>query len=191
MMIKIGEFANVISGYTFRRAIESQSEGDAFVLQAKNIVLGENIKGSQNLAKIFFDGARGAFFLQNNDVAVVSRGFGRSAFRAAVFKGSMNNVVASSSVFIIRITDGKVLPDFISMFINSNEGQKRIMEAVTGSSIKAILRGKFREIVVPIPSIAEQEIIKLAANLKSQGEIYDRKITIKKNIANAIFEKLI
>ncbi|MFA6375873.1 MAG: restriction endonuclease subunit S [Candidatus Paceibacterota bacterium] len=189
--MKIQEFANVISGYTFRGTIENQSGGDVFVIQAKNIASGVDIKDSQNLVKILFNGAHGASFLQNNDITIVSRGYGRNAFRATVFKSDINNIVASSSIIIIRITDNRVLPEFISSFINSSEGQKRIMESVTGSSIKAILRGKFREISIPLPPIEKQEtIIKLTNNLKQQEEINARKMQIKKNIANSIFEKI-
>jgi restriction endonuclease S subunit len=189
--MKIKEFANIISGYTFRGTIENHLNGDVFVIQAKNIVAGEDIKDSQNLTKIFFNGAHGASFLQKNDILVVSRGYGRNAFRASVFKSGINNVIASSSTIIIRIINNEVLPEFISVFINSSEGQKLIMESVTGSTIKAILRGKFRKISVPIPSIDRQEIIiKLANNLKRQEKICARKIQIKKNIANSIFEKL-
>jgi len=189
--MKIQEFANVISGYTFRETIENHSNGNVFAIQAKNIISGANIENGQDLVKIFFNGARGAFFLQNNDILVVSRGYGINAFRAAVFKNSANNIIASSSIVIIRITNDCALPEFISVFINSKKGQKRIMESVTGSSIKTILRGKFREMNVPTPSIDKQKIIvALADNLKRQKEINERKIQIERNIIDAIFEKL-
>lgn len=189
--MKIQEFANVISGYTFRETIENHPNGDVFAMQAKNIISGKDIENDHDLVRILFNGARGAFFLQNNDILVVSRGYGMNTFRAAVFKNSANNTIASSSIIIIRITNNCVLPEFISVFINSKEGQKQIMESVTGSSIKAILRGKFREINVPIPPIDKQKIIiELAKNLKRQKEICERKIRIERNIIDAIFEKI-
>lgn len=192
MQLKLREIANVVSGYTFRGALVNHPAGDVFVLQAKNIIADQNLVGNQSLSGVIFEKVRGPFFLQNNDIAVVSRGAGIGSFRAAVFKGTENNVVASSSVFIIRLISDKVLPEYMSIFINSGEGQKRIMESVTGSYIKALLRGELLEMNVPIPSIAQQEaIVKLAENLKRQREIYERKIQIKKNILNVVFEKLL
>ncbi|MCU0652891.1 MAG: restriction endonuclease subunit S [Candidatus Pacebacteria bacterium] len=191
MQVKLEQIANIISGYTFRGALENNSDGNVFVLQAKNIIAGQKLNGNQNLSRILFEKARGQFFLQNNDIVIVSRGSGIGSFRAAVFQDLTTNIVVASSVYIIRAISDKVLPDYVSVFINSSEGQKRIMETATGSHIKALLRSEIVKINIPLPEVDKQRIIvKLAKNLKQQEEICYRKIQIKKNIANSIFEKI-
>ena len=191
MQRQIKDIANIISGYTFREAIKSQSEGGAFVLQAKNINPAKDITNNENLIEIKFERAESAFFLQNDDIVVVSRGAKAGSFRAAVFKNKSSNIVAASSVFIIRIIDKMVLPAYVSIFLNSNVGQKRIMETESGSIIKAIRRTEFEKIEIPVPTVKQQDIIvKLAANLNRQRAIFERKMQIEENIANVIFEKI-
>ena len=85
MYMKISNFAEVINGYTFRGAIETIKNGDILVLQAKDIVQGENIMEAKKLTPIAFKGTRTASFLQKDDVLIVSRGMGIGSFRSAIF----------------------------------------------------------------------------------------------------------
>jgi hypothetical protein len=190
MQQKLKEIANLILGFTFRGAIIPDQNGDYFVFQAKNIVGDKANVDLQNLVKISFKGLRGAHFLQNGDIVITLRGANVGSFRAAVIQSDVKNVIASSSVMIIRLTDQKVLPEYMAAYFNSMDGQKNILKSVTGSYIQTISGQKLGEAIIPLSSFEDQLlIIKLADNLKRQQEIFERKNKIKKNIINAIFER--
>lgn len=193
MYIKISNFAEVINGYTFRGAIETLKNGDISVLQAKDIVSGQNVTDIDKLTPIAFSGTRTASFLQKDDVLIVSRGMGAGSFRSAVFSLNTTNIIASSSLLILRIKKKEVLSEYISLYFNSIEGQNKILETVAGSYIRAISRKKFEEeIKIPIPPLEIQEsLIKLNQNIKQQEKIYERKKQLKQEIINATITNLI
>ncbi len=191
MIKKLKDISNLILGFTFRGAIIPDKNGNTFVFQAKNVATGNKIIDLRSLTMISFKNFHGSYFLRKNDIALTLRGANIGSFRAAVIQGNSENVLASSSVIVARLTGYEVLPEYLSIYLNSKEGQKKILKSVTGSYIHSISRNKLSEIEIPIPSIDMQEtIVKLSDNLRYQREICERKIQIKKNIANAIFEKL-
>jgi len=192
MQQKLKEITDLILGFTFRGAIMPDQDGDSFVFQAKNIVGDKADIDLQNLVKISFKSLRGVHFLQKGDIVLTLRGANVGSFRAAVVRDDVRNVIVSSSVMIIRPIKQKVLSEYLATYFNSMNGQNNILKAVTGSYIQTISRQKLGEAIIPLPPLEDQLlIIKLADNLKRQQKLCERKIKIKKNIADAIFEKIL
>lgn len=188
MYLEIKQIAEVFPGYTFREAIESNSLGKTFVLQAKNVKKGENIKDTAEFTKISYNIPRSSAYLQYNDVLIISRGMGAGTFRSSVFKGENENVLASSSVHIIRINDMNIIPEYLSLYLNSLDGQRAISQKVSGSHFQTILRKNLEELVVPVPSIdIQNNVVYLADNINEQEKIAKRVSEIKKNLMNGIF----
>lgn len=192
MYSKISNIADIINGYTFRGAIKEVKSGDTIVLQAKDIIQGQNIKEVENLTHIDFSGTRTVSFLKKNDVLIVSRGVGVGSFRSTVFKSGNTNVIASSSVLIVRVNREEILPDYLALYFNSAEGQSKILDTVAGSFIQSISRRKFEEeIKIPIPPLIKQKsLIDLDKNIKQQEKIYEIKKQLKQQIVEATIKNL-
>lgn len=190
MQKNLSQFSNIVSGYTFRGPVKSQQNGDIYVLQAKNITINEDITSIAEFTRIDSNSLRNPYFLEYNDVLIVSRGSG--SFRSTVFVTNDKNVIASSSVYVIRIKDVTVLPKYISLYLNSQEGQKTILQIVTGGSyIQTLLRRSLEDFKVPIPPIhIQKSIIALNENIKQQEKILSRKKEIKQIIINSTFTNL-
>lgn len=185
--MKISKIAKTIGGYTFRKTIEPDNHGNVFVLQANNIINGQNIENINGLIKTSFQGLRTTTFLQKNDVILVSRGSGHGSFRAAVFLSDNSNVIASSSLFIIRLIDKDVLADYLAIYLNSLDGQNKLFKIAIGSSFHAIPRKALDDLEIPIPSIEKQKlIINLSINIKEQQKLVDYKYGLIDNIFNKI-----
>jgi len=193
MQKKLQQLATIVSGYNFRGSIENEPNGDIFVLQGKNISVGGDIKDTASLISLSSQTLRTPYFLQYNDILLVARGSGHGSFRSAIFASSEKNVVASSSVYIIRVTDVTVLPKYISLYLNSFDGQKALLQIVTGASyIQSILAKNLVELKIPVPPILIQKsLIALNENIHEQEKIRERKREIQKNIINASFSNLI
>lgn len=188
MQQKIKNYANIISGYTFRGAVEADKNGNTFVLQAKNIISAQSLVDTEGLTQVLFTGSRGAYFLQNGDVVVVSRGTGVGSYRSAVWKLDVKNILASASLLIVRITDNKLLPEYLSLYFNSPLGQGQFFKIVSGASIQTIPRSKFEELNIFIPPLQkQQQVIDLAENIRQQQQIIQRQTQIKQKILNASF----
>ena len=190
---KLSQIADIVSGYTFRGSIENDLKGDIFVLQAKNISTNQDILNTTELTTISDKSIRNPYFLEHNDILLVSRGSGIGSFRSAVFATNDTKVMPSSSVHIIRIQDVTVLPKYVSLYLNSLEGQKALAQIVTGASyIQSILVKNLIDLEIPIPPIHTQKsIIALHENIIDQERIFKRKQEIQKNIINASFTSLI
>lgn len=190
---KLSQLADIVSGYTFRGSIENDPNGDIFVLQAKNIQTNRDIEDISDFTTISDKSLRNPYLLQYNDILLVSRGSGLGSFRSAVFISNELKVMPSSSVHVIRIQDVTVLPKYVSLYLNSEIGQKALSQIVTGASyIQSILVKNLIDFEIPIPPIHTQKsIIALHENITDQERILKRKQELQKNIINASFTNLI
>ena len=190
---KLQEIADIISGYTFRGSIENDPKGDVFVLQAKNLTANQDISETADLVTVSAKSIRNPLFLKHNDILLVSRGSGVGSFRSAVFTGKAENVMPSSSVHVIRVKEVSALPKYISLYLNSDVGQKSLLQIVIGGSyIQSILVRNLMEYPIPIPPIhIQKSIIALHENIHKQEQILQRKQKLKQNIINATFTNLI
>ncbi|MFN4181229.1 MAG: restriction endonuclease subunit S [Candidatus Paceibacteria bacterium] len=193
MQKKLSELSDIVSGYTFRGSIENDPNGDIFVLQAKNIQTNQDIVGVTDFTTITDKSLRNPYFLQHNDILLVSRGSGPGSFRSAVFVSDESKVMPSSSVHVIRIQDVTVLPKYVSLYLNSETGQKELLQIVTGGSyIQSILIKNLIDFKIPIPPIhIQKSIIALHENIKAQDKILERKKQLKQNIINSTFINII
>jgi len=192
MQNKMQTIADISSGYTFRGPLESEPTGDIFAVQAKNLVANKDIVDITDFTLISSKGIRSPYFLQHNDLLLVSRGSGFGTFRSSVFASHKKNVIASSSIIIIRVKDVTILPKYISLYLNSLEGQKALLQIVTGGSyIQSILVKNLSVLEIPIPSIhLQKSIIALQENISEQEKLLERKQEIQQNFVNASFMNL-
>ena len=192
MYKKLGEIADITSGYTFRSSINHYADGDYFVVQARNIDTDKNIDNVADLTLVYSGIIRNPFFLEPNDILIVSRGSRPGSFRSTVFSSDKKNVIASSSVHIIRVADVIILPKYLSLYLNSPDGQKELSQIVTGGSyIQSILLKNLSGLKIPIPPVhVQKSIVALHENMKRQEDIQGRKRQLKENIINATFNNL-
>lgn len=189
--MELHEIAQIIPGYTFRSAIKADEHGDTFVFQAKDIVQGAVFASTDSLTRIFHNAVGSAGRLQKNDVLLVARGMKAGSFRSTVFLADALNVVASSSVHIIRITKPNILPEYISHYLNSRKGQASLAEIVSGSYIGAISRSRLEKIKVPIPHFKQQKLlVDLFSNIREQQRILEQERRLKEEILNAAIKTL-
>lgn len=191
MHTKLHHVSEVIAGYTFRGAVKPDITGNLFVFQAKDLVQGLPFENTETLTKISHDTPGYSGRLQKNDVLLVARGMRSGAFRSTIFIADESNVIPSSSVHVIRVTSKDVLPEYLSHYLNSKEGQDALSQIISGSYIGALPRKGLEKIDIPIPSLRKQEaLINLFRNIREQQKIIDREKKIKQNIINATFKSL-
>jgi restriction endonuclease S subunit len=192
--MQLSDIAQIKPGFTFRGALEPDKEGNIIVVQARNVVGGKNSIRAGDLLRISSQPPRTATYVLNGDIILVARGVGTGTFRAAVLELDIDdvNVLPSSSVFVIRVTDrNRVLPEYLSLFINSSEGQKLIFQTVSGSNIQTVSRTELEKIDIPIPPLITQKgIVDLSRNIRQQEQITERKKYLKQNIINATIKNL-
>lgn len=187
MRSSLKDITEVIAGYTFRNAIQDSNNGDMYVVQAVNTYGGNDI-GLQYLPKIETKGNRSNAILKQNDVVLSCRG----DFRASVYVGGSDISIASSSLYILRVNDNKILPHFLSIYLNSNAGQRMINKMATGAIIKTILRKDIENLSIIIPSLAKQkQAIDIFSNCRKQIDILSRRMNLTWDISNSAINHIL
>ncbi len=189
MYRKLSDFAEIFTGYTFREGIEPQIDGGVLVVQAKNISSNtlSDLKELTSIENTFF---KKDIFLRKKDILLISKVIDSKSFRSTVFLSESDNVIPSSSIHIIRVTDDTILPEYVQIFLNSPQGQKLISEKVSGAYIKTISKSALLNIEIPIASIEKQKtIIALHRNIQEQEILHCKKIYHLKNIQQGLFNK--
>jgi restriction endonuclease S subunit len=176
----IKSIAKAFAGYTFRTTLKTEEGGRNLVIQAKDMS-NNLIIDSSRLASINYQSFKTNALLKENDVIISVRG----KFRAGVYKGLQNNIIASSSVYILRLIDKKIYPEYLAIYLNSVIGQKEISRSLTGGVIKTILRKDLENISVVIPDEKKQQII---INLYRNNIALQDKLNSKKLLVNNIME---
>jgi len=185
--IKLSNFAEIILGYTFRETIEEDIDGNCSVLQAKNIDQSGTL--SYDFVKTSLEKKKNRAYVKDKDIVLSNRG----TFRAGLYKGNDKNLIASSSIYLVRVKDKtKVLPEYIDIFLNSKFGQAELESINSGTLIRSLPKGDLLNLKIPLPSIKDQKIIiAIDENHRTRSKFYEKKIKIHKDIADYAIYKLI
>jgi restriction endonuclease S subunit len=184
---QIKAIAEVIAGYTFRTAIQNDDRGDMLVVQAKDI-LHDNKVNCHGLPRVTIQNLRSIATLEQNDVLFSCRG----VFRAGVLSENIQNAIGSASLYILRLKNDKVLPEYLSIYLNSNTGQKYIQQILSGTIIKTILRRELEDLPVIVPSIQRQkQIIEIYNNWDKRESLLVKKIMLNKKITEGAINYLL
>jgi len=180
MTTNLSSIGEVISGHTFRGAIPHDKDGNYAVVQAKNI----NRDGTvdhDNLIRTTLERMRSKGTAQDGDVILSNRG----TFRSAVFRGDDTNVIAASSLYILRIHQSDLLPEYLMVFLNSPQGQRMLESLNRGTIIQSIPRQNLLTLDIPVPTAAKQrQAVDIFHNYHSRMTLYERKTDLDEKIAN-------
>lgn len=127
--------------------------------------------------------------LKDGDVLFAAKG---TKNFAAVFENHNEPSVASTSFFVIRPTDNKVLPQFLAWFLNNHSTQTLLKGQAIGTSIPSISKQVLENLEITIPSIETQQAILQIAKLRNKEKSLKQKIEslrekqIQQQIINAI-----
>jgi len=127
--------------------------------------------------------------LKDGDVLFAAKG---TKNFAAVFENHNEPSVASTSFFVIRPTDNKVLPQFLAWFLNNHTTQTLLKSQAIGTSIPSISKQVLENLEITIPSIETQQAILQITKLRNKEKSLKQKIEalrekqIQQQIINAI-----
>lgn len=111
---------------------------------------------------------------------------------AAVYEGNNPPAVASTSFFVIRLTDQHVIPEFLAWFLNHPQTQSLLKGKARGTSIPSITKSVLENLELAIPTIEKQKlIVRLSKMILKEAELRERilmqrKQLIEQQIINAI-----
>lgn len=127
--------------------------------------------------------------LKDGDVLFAAKG---TKNFAAVFENHNEPSVASTSFFVIRLTDKRVTPAYLAWYLNNHSTQILLKGQAIGTSIPSISKQVLGNLEISVPEIETQEAIiqitklrKAEKSIKQQIETLSEK-QIQQKIINAI-----
>ena len=135
------------------------------------------------------EGISDKHLLKDGDVLFAAKG---TKNFATVFEKHNEPSVASTSFFVIRPTDKKVLPQYLAWFLNNHTTQTFLKGQAIGTSIPSISKQVLENLEITVPNIEIQKGILQITNLRNKEKSLKLKIDtlrekqIQKQIINAI-----
>lgn len=179
MKTVLSHIANIQTGI-FAKTV---SEGDIVYLQVKhfnedgkpNSVLRPDLKIDKHIDK---------HLLQTGDVLFAAKGVKNFA---AVYEQHNIPAVASTSFFVIRLTQKNILPEFLSWFLNHPTTQSKLKNRARGTSIVSISKKVLDELEISAPSIEmQQNILKIASLRKLEHNIKQQMDELKEKYVQSL-----
>lgn len=159
------DVAQLQAGYPFRTTVEEVSDGDVHVIQMKDVgpELGVDWSG---VVRTRLGGRKQPDWIVDGDILFAAKG---ARFYAAFAGGALANAVCVPAFFHLRVRPEAALdPEFLAWQINQPPCQRQLLQAAEGSSQLSIRRAVLEQLVVAVPSIAEQRRIVALAGLAVQ-----------------------
>lgn len=165
-MTSLNDIVDIRTGYTFRYGVEGLASGTVAVIQTKDL---SRLHKLDQLPHIDFQGDR--HFLQAGDVLLSARG----SFTAAVPEISHRQMVATSSMFVLRPHTPVINPQYLAAYLNSATGQAVLRQIASSAYIPTITKQQLGQIPIPLPPLATQGLIAaLTDNINLQTETLKR-----------------
>ena len=111
---------------------------------------------------------------------------------ASVYEEQYPKSVASTTFFVIRLHDSRILPEYFAWFMNSPKTQLFLKSTALGSSIASISKAVLEKLQISVPNIQTQKIILKINGLRNKEKQIRQKIEslqeiiIQQKIINAI-----
>ena len=144
------------------------------------------MKETTSLHRIALDERNLPLALRPGDILFAYRGNAQSRFKASIFAtDSEIPVIASSTLYIIRLETKRVLPEYLVVYFNSDKGQKRFQSLALGASVRAVSVRELKNLSIPIPAKEKQKaLIALWQNMQKQNSILRRRIQLQEKFVN-------
>lgn len=111
--------------------------------------------------------------LKEGDVLFAAKG---TKNFATVFENHNEPSVASTSFFVIRLTDNKILPQYLAWFLNNYTTQTLLKGQAIGTSIPSISKQVLENLEIAVPSIETQKVILQITKLRNKEKYLKQEI---------------
>lgn len=173
MIKKLSEIARIQFGYYDTPS----GGGDLSYLQAKHFDdSGEFTRFDDSFIPL--DDKSQKHVLQPGDILLAGKGYRLFAWQ---YQGQPGPAVASTLFFVIAVKDQKrVLPEYLTTFLNLPQTQTYLRQLGAGTSIPSIRKNELGDLSVPLPNLMMQRKVAQIQTLHQQET---------KLLANLIAEK--
>ncbi len=153
MQNKLEDIASITTGLYEKTHLS----GDTLYLQGKHfdefgkirqdIVINPELQADERLER---------HILREGDILLIAKGENN---RACLYQNEIGQAVASSTFFVIRITEKGLLPEFLQWYFNTEYMQNVFSGLSKGTQISSLSKKTLSDIEIPVPPLNNQKEI--------------------------------
>lgn len=168
MKVHITDIADINIGYQFRAKIEPADDGTHAVIQIRDFDDNRNLKTAE-LSRVKIDKPVEQFHVSKGDILFLSRGHRNWA---APIGEDLNNAIAASHFFILKIKSADVMPEYLAWYLNQAPAQEYLHNnARHGTHMPLIPLFAFKGLSVDVPQKEMQGKIVELSKLKEKEKL--------------------
>lgn len=171
-MRKLLEVADLLSGYTFREAIEQQPQGTIRVIQPRNL----NALSDAPLIEPFPKYEK--YLLKNDDILLTIKGAGNSVTRLVI--DERQDYVCNAAFAVIRPDKSMINPAYLAWYLQHEEIQQLLRSFQTGTTVQNLALKDLQDIAIECLSLETQQTIGRLAALESQRFQMVQELSVKR-----------
>lgn len=176
--MKLKKISAILSGYITREKITPQKEGDYFLLQARDVDGTGLTYNTADLVRFNPTLSSKERLLEQGDILFMARG----AHNFSILMSDIpQNTLAAACFFIIRITDKRLLPEYLSWYMNQFPVE-RYIECNSGKGVRmpVVRRAILENTDIPLPPLGKQKTIAALDHLQRKEQDLVRQIESKR-----------
>jgi Restriction endonuclease S subunits len=180
--------ATIQPGYPFRGKLPIDSNGDAYVVQFRHIVLGEPLsdKDAKALDRVKLPGRKPPNYLCPSDLIFMAKG---TRNHAAVIADVPSNTVCTPNFYHIRLKPevARLLPEFLAWQLNHVDAQRYFASCSQGSAAPSITKSQLGDLPIVIPPIEQQKLmVKLSDAATSEQKLLSQLMENRRRMLDAV-----
>lgn len=161
-MIELNKLVTIQTGYSLKSKMVDDPNGQIQLVQPKDIdSISNNISGTQVTEDVL--GSYHNQLIQDGNIGLSNKGLN---IKSVLF--NMNDLerptILSSSFFILRIQDRKIIPQYLHWYLQQETTLDRLKSMFTGSTVPTLSKKSLIQLKVPIVSLEDQMRIMLLQN---------------------------
>lgn len=168
----LGDLVEIQPGYQFRRKVEANPEGNAFLVQLKD--LGEaGDYHPHDLVRISAEDIPVRYEVDLGDVLLPSRG---TYSFSAIVRSKPGKLIAGGYFYRLRTRGKKLDPAFLCWFLNSRSFQRSLAVHKRGTNIPSLELEGLKGLTMPVPPIKLQQQVGKVYTLSQEKARLERRL---------------
>ena len=156
MKKKIKDISDIQIGYQFRGKIEADPKGTHKVIQIRDFDELQNLRVT-DLCKVTLKYDAERYLVDKGNILFLARGHRNYAIS---IKDSLENTIAASYFFILRLKNDTVLPEYLAWLIKQSPAQAYLHNiARRGTHMPMVPKSAFEDMPIDIPDLKTQKTI--------------------------------
>lgn len=185
--MELSSLGELRTGYQLRGAVRPQEDGSHTIIQLGDV--GDDGVRGERLIRMTLDRVRARDLIAHGDLLLRSRG---ASYRAALVVDCPSPTVATTPLYVFRLTDNRVSPEYLVWFINREVTQGALAGAAHGTVIPTVGIEAFATLKIIIPPLEKQhEIVQIDALLRTERTLSLQVLEKRERLARTYMERII